>query len=342
MIQSIDLDQLEMNLETLIESYRGALKHVERLPSFGRINIEYDDQSIDQNRQRGLIRHVYEKLSDPYHRWVAKSLVRLFVRSHIKSKLKEINRCLRVESLRLIKDTESAKRAKKLKSYISQLDKFDEELSLGLNLPGMFIVRAQWFPPFIAFITPILTKLIGIDFSSIKAFEQSTIQVVSPSISSHTIVLLLVLFIEIYVFFLSPSINNLGFRVKRAIFSGGKTESWDLFEEYSKPMLIKWLSFPDTNVYRSENQVFDVLGFPKSKEFPLDFVTSFKFYLAIIFTSYFLVAFVIISLAIKDGTLKTIFNWWDFLGVFALGVVGISYLINSWRNLHRRREEGNV
>lgn len=355
----VDLDELETRLEKLMESYRDALKYVEHLPSIGRVSIstgevdvdriqvlqgiakksgidtshelekpgyaiEYDKEkqsadvradNVDKKlfkKSKFLASRAILKLSYPSHTWVARSLVRLFVESHIRSKLEVIIRYLRIETSACIKEPESNERAKKLKSYINQLDEFKKTLS-GWNQPGKVVVEAPWLPAVIALATPALFQLIGKD---------TTVQ-----LSLHALAALGLLLLYMYML-LSPLPIHLGFRVKRAIFVEGKTKIRGYFRKHK---LIKWVGFPKTNIYQLEDQVFEVIGVPKPREFPLDFVMAFlPFY-------FFLTAIVILEEAVNQLISGTLELWSIFAFVVFWAMAGQYF---RWaRNEVRQRKK---
>lgn len=312
-VQTVDLDKLEMRLEKLMESYRDALKYVEHLPSIGRVGVKYHEekQSTDQRCERGGV----SRVRNPSHRWVARSLVRLFMESHIKSKLEVIIRYLRIERSVCIKEPESNNRAKKLNTYINQLDEFKKTL-FNWNQPVTVVAKAPWLPAVIALATPVLVQLIGISSGLL-----------------HTLIVLGVILLEMYMF-LSPLPLRLGFRVKRAIFAEGKTLR-GLFEDSAE--LITWVNFPRTNIYQVEDQVFEVIGVPKPKEFPLDVVMGFTPLVAFFLTALLLGE--VVNQLIRGDILRLL-DIFPFL-IFVFSVDCIFFIIGR-RNLRQRRKQGKM
>ena len=124
----------------------------------------------------------------------------------------------------------------------------------------------------------------------------------------------------------------LGFRIKRAIFTGGKTVN-KLFEKPDETESILWVNFPDTNIYHLENQVFETIGIPKPKEFPLDFVMNFAVF-------YIIIIIVFASTVIYDsrGNLEIM----DKIGIFSLSVIVISIFKYGRDNFRQRSEKGDM
>jgi len=327
--QPIDLDSLEANLETLMKCYRDALRFVERLPRLGRVRVEYLNEKRNGTPHNWITNGI-NRLAKPSNRWVARSLTRLFLEAHIRSKLEEIIRFLRIEGALEIKESETNKRAKRIKSLIAPLDELQKAL-FSWKQRGAIFARLPFLPVVIALATPFLASYTGIDFSSTKDVAKSVLARTQAGGLTRSIVLAAILLGELYML-LAPLVTSLGFRIKRAILAGGTTE-WRLFDD---PEYIRWLEFPTINAYQIENQVFTTIDIPKPREFPLDFVLAFlPFY---IFLSTVLYSTVAINQVFGGEAL----TGWDALGISALWIVLIGLSFHGWKNYRRRREERNL
>lgn len=326
-LQPIDLDTLEPHLETLMKSYRDSLRFVEGLPRLGRVQVEYPDEKAIE--RKWIARAIY-RVTNPSRRWVARPLVRLFVEAHIRTRLEVIIRLLRIEASASIKDPESNARSKKLKSVIAPLDELQKAL-FSWKQRGALFARIPILPVLIALATPFLARYTGINFSGARSIAESTIERAQSGGLTRSIVLAAILLGELYMIF-APSVTSLGFRIKRAILAGGAT-AWRLFDV---PEQIRWVTFPTTNTYQIENQVFDVIAVPKPREFPLDFVMGFLPF-------YVLVATVLFSAAaisqVFGGERLTRF---DALGIGALWVTLIGFAYHGRNNFLRRRDQGDM
>ncbi len=77
----------------------------------------------------------------------------------------------------------------------------------------------------------------------------------------------------------SFTILPFGFRFKRAIFSGGRTQA-QLFSNLGRRSYEFHIwALPTPNIYQLEREVFQLLGTKKPKEFPIDFVLDITPYL---------------------------------------------------------------
>lgn len=295
-LQPVDLDTLEPHLETLMKSYRDSLRFVEGLPRLGRVRVEYPDEKQTPGANRHWMVRAVSRASNPRRRWVARPLVRLFVEAHIRTRLEVIIRLLRLEASAAIRDPESNPRAKRLKSLIAPLDELQKAL-FSWKQRGALFARIPILPVLIALATPFLAHYTGINFSGARGLAESTIERARSGGLARSIVLAAIVLGDLYVIF-APSMTSLGFRIKRAILAGGTTV-WRLFDV---PERITWVSFPTTNTYQVENRVFDVIGVPKPREFPLDFVMGFLPFYVLVATVLFSAAAARVRSPFPGGT----------------------------------------
>jgi hypothetical protein len=189
------------------------------------------------------------------------------------------------------------------------------------------LTRAPLLAALLPLFGAILAQLVGINISSPVAIG-SSIAKLGQSAGWAAIVTLLkllaVLLLYAYVVF-SAVVVGFGFRGKRAIFSGGKTEpdffSRDIFNKDKR--VEEWQQIPKTNIYHDENDLFEVLLIKKPTEFPLDIVASF--------TPYVVLAFAVIITAglvmtLKSGQLPSI---WQFLTLLVFLFLLFNYIYSS-------------
>lgn len=331
MLQTVDKDELETRLVALMKSYSDALKYTEHLPAIiGTKDIKYYAEKPHLNPNKHISRILRGReimrrgLFFPNRRFVNRSITKLFVESHIRNKLEIIIKYLRIEASMCLK--ESDEQAKKLESYIDRLENFKGTLSKW-NVSNIF-VKPPWI---IAFSTPVIVQLIGINISSTDSAINTIKDFFQTSESLHNLVVIGVILAYLFMFF-SPMLMLLGFRIKRAIFTGGKTVN-KLFEKPDETESILWVNFPDTNIYHLENQVFETIGIPKPKEFPLDFVMNFAVF-------YIIIIIVFASTVIYDsrGNLEIM----DKIGIFSLSVIVISIFKYGRDNFRQRSEKGDM
>lgn len=189
--------EFEAALDRLLQSYSAALKTAGDLPAVGRCRVWVGDARIDELDEpvppdgAGLRRG---------WRWVARFPTRLYVETHVRRQLRHLSRCLDDELLAVL-PSEGEDRLAELRGYIGQRT---GRLLSWTTLRDL-LVR---IPP-VAAALPLLTTALG-----------------DPSAGTsrdHLVRYLLVLSVSallVYLLFVWPSVR-LGFRVKRAIFSGG-------------------------------------------------------------------------------------------------------------------------
>lgn len=306
LVPAINIFQLEQCLEKLIGDYRNALRVVARLPRIGRLHTT---SSLSKRKSR---------------RWVIRPFVGIFVESHIRSKVDAIVAILSIEATALTED--SNEDIRKLKSWIKQLKGLSKMLH-GWKGSFTLLTRAPLLAALLPLFGAILAQLVGINISSPVAIGSSVAKL-GQSAGWAAIVTLLkllaVLLLYAYVVF-SAVVVGFGFRGKRAIFSGGKTEpdffSRDIFNKDKR--VEDWQQIPKTNIYHDENDLFEVLLIKKPTEFPLDIVASF--------TPYVVLAFAVIITAglvmtLRSGQLPSI---WQFLTLLVFLFLLFNYVYSS-------------
>ena len=306
LVPAINMVQLEQRLEKLVGDYRNALRIVARLPRIGRLKTT--------TTPSGRVRR----------RWVIRPFVGIFVESHIRSKLDAIAAVLSIEATELVDD--SNEDSKKLKSWIKQLRALSKMLR-GWKGSFTLLTKAPLLAALLPLFGAILGQLVGIDISGAAAFG-SSITKLGQSAGSDSILTFLkflaVLLLYSYILF-SAVVVGFGFRGKRAIFSGGKTEpdffNRDMFHHDKR--VDEWQQIPKTNIYHVENDLFEVLRIKKPTEFPLDIVASFTPYFVLVVAIIFAARLVI---TLRTGQLPSI---WQFLSLLVFLFLLFNYVYSS-------------
>ncbi len=188
-------------------------------------------------------------------RFAVRSLARMFLRSHIRSKLRVIADRLEVE--RLASGRMEANTLDRLDIVITRLRDYDKRLAHRragwLKLPGWI-----W-----AVAAPLLATYLSTLF--IPGLE---VAVAGVLVRVATYLLL----IAILVWFPLFTWGALGgFRWKRLILLG---QTGDVNVDVATNAVLRWAPAPQANTYESENRLFETLGLPKQNEFPWDLVLS--------------------------------------------------------------------
>ena len=259
----LDINAIEAALDGLLEHYRQALRTVELLPVCGRVP---DNECIVQIAQpvgltRSRIRRLRTSLLQTRTRhadWIrshfaVRPLARIFLRSHIRSKLRTIADHLEVE--RFASGHMDANTSKRLDDIIRKLRAYDKFLTqrrtLWLRLPG-------WIWPVAA--PALLTYLTTLVIPSLRV--AGVLGYIIAGLLYFALVAGLPLFILV---------GLGGFRWKRLILLG---QTGDMNIDVATNAVLRWVPAPQANTYESENRFFGTLGLPKPDEFPWDVVLA--------------------------------------------------------------------
>lgn len=232
----LDINAIEAALDELLEHYRQALRAVELLPRWGHVpNREY--LHADWIRRR----------------LAARPLVSIFLRSHIRAKLRTIADHLEVE--RFASGHMDANTSKRLDDIIRKLRAYDKFLTqrriFWLGLPGWVWVV----------VAPVLTTLLlGIPNITVTAGE------LLGNIIIYSFFVVLFFWPPVYIFGALA-----GFHWKRLILMG-QTRYINI--DVATNVVLPWVLMPQANTYESENRLFRTLGLPKPDEFPWDLVLA--------------------------------------------------------------------
>jgi len=260
--KALDINAIETALYKLLELYRQALRAAEFLPVHGRVpdneHLVEITQVVGPRRRR--ISHLRLQFIIHHADWIrsrfaVRFLARMFLRSHIRSKLRAIADRLEVEQL--ASGSMNSNTLKRLDTIITKLRDYDRLLTPRktgwLKLPG-----GIW-----AVVVPLLATYLGTRL--IPSLEVSVVGVLVR-------LGMYLLSIGILVWF--PSFNEValgGFRWKRLILLG---QTGDVNIEVATNVVLRWAPAPQANTYESENHVFETLGLPKPSEFPWDIILS--------------------------------------------------------------------
>lgn len=261
-----DIKLIETSLDRLLECYRQALRAVELLPAHGGVPrgqlvvqiVQPNNTAVrgfkrlrtswSQNRIRNADWFRY--------RFAVRPLARMFLGSHVRSKLRSIADRLEVERLAI--GHMNKNEIKQLDTVIENLRYFDNRLSPRRT--GWF----KWFAGIWAIIAPLLTA-----YLTTSGLLNITKIADAGNLASFLLYfgysVLLVSFPLFFYFGLGA------FRWKRLILLG---QIGDINIEIADNAVLRWTLAPQTNTYEYENQFFESLGLPKPREFPWDAVIS--------------------------------------------------------------------
>lgn len=260
----LDISAIEPALDDLLEHYRQALRAVELLPKHGRVpNDEFIVQiahPVDTTRRRlrslrtPLVQFRIRHADWLRRHFAVRCLARMFLRSHIRSKLHSITDRLEVE--RLASGHMDVNTLRRLDDIIGKLHAYDKSVfqsrTFWSKLPG-------WLWPVAA---PIL-------FTGLYKYL-ATLTVTAPGVLVYIAIYLLGSVVFVWApLYLYVALG--GFRWKRLILLG---QTGDINIDIAPNAVLRWVRGPQANTYESENRFFGTLGLPKPDEFPWDCVLA--------------------------------------------------------------------
>jgi hypothetical protein len=275
-------------------------------------------------------------------RWGARFFTRVYVETHVRKHLQAIRSRLRLE---LLGTTASKDR--------------DQVMALEADLAGQVEPLLGWrrifgvitrLPP-VAAVLPVLCAVAASTASGEISWKSFW----------HAVVVLVATAVLVWALVVWPSIR-LGFRIKRAIFCGGRDLRHPFFNEagelqwkgfatakvYDEPDKL-WVdlfreltgrkqqqtprqAFPTRNVYQAENAVYHALGRRKPGEVPIDMLLGFAPYLWCAFSA------LVVSLLVQtltSGNVPT--SFWFFLPwVALLSLAPVQVVLQAVRNYRFR------
>jgi len=307
----LDIDAIEAALDELLEHYRQALRAAELLPVWGRVpNNEYIVQIAQPvGPTRSRIRRLRTSLQQARIRhadWVrshfaSRSLARMFLRSHIRSKLRTIASRLEVE--RFASGHMDENTSRRLDDVITKLRAYDKSLgqrrTFWLRLPG-------WIWPAAA---PVL-------FTYLTTLAIPNITVIGVKVLIYiAIYLLYVVLLAWLPLFGFVALG--GFRWKRLILLG---QVGDMNVEIATNLVVRWVLAPQASTYEAEDRFFGTLGLPKPDEFPWDLVLEPPPFLSTALVLSFFALVLALCISAKEPSLPILIAVLLFVALFILYV----------------------
>ena len=263
--KQLDINAIETALDELLECYRQAIRAAEFLPAHGHVPdreylVEIAQPAGPTQSRIGRLRTSLLQTRTRHADWISsrfavRSLARMFLRSHIQSKLRAIADRLEVE--RLASGRMDAHALKQLDIVIGELLDYDKRLfhrrTGWLKLPGW-----MW-----AIAAPLLTTYLS-------TLVIPSLEVTVAGVLGLLVTYLLLIAIMVWApLFVWGALG--GFRWKRLILLG---QTGDVNIDVATNAVLRWAPAPQANTYKSENRLFEILGLPKPSEFPWDLVLS--------------------------------------------------------------------
>ncbi len=257
----LDINLVETALDKLLECYRQAIRAAEFLPAIGRVqDKEYLVEIVQPVRPaKGRIARLRTSLHQTRIRnadWISsrfavRPLTRMFLFSHIRSKLSTISDRLEVELL--ASGRMEANTLERLNIVVIKLRDYDKRLAHRrtgwLKLPG-------W-------IWPLAVTYLG---TLVIPMPVAAITEVMVKFTFYLLGFAMLICIPLFY----PLMLG-GFRWKRLILLG---RVGDVNIGISTNVILRWVPAPLMNTYKTENRLFETLGLPKPREFPWDLVFS--------------------------------------------------------------------
>jgi hypothetical protein len=265
----------------------------------------------------------------PRRRWGSRFYARVYVETHVRKQLQAIQDCLRLIRLEAVGAEE-----KKISALEEELEHHVKPLFRWRQLVGL-VAR---LPP-VAAALPVLSA----------ALAWPLAEDVSPDDVRNAFLVLAGTALLLWVFIVWPSIR-LGFRVKRAIFTGGTDLHHPLLDEnrevtwegFRAPSYYddadgekgKQMPFPNIDVYHAENDVFRGLRRRKPAEVPLDMLLGLAPYLWTAYSAFFVYGLIT---AVAAGDLLDRESPW--LGLFlgaVLATIPVGFAFYGRRSYRKR------
>lgn len=304
---AVSVDEVERAVNALLASDKHVLKAAADLPFFFRLPVTVDGKAtrfwggFAPNRFRALaIRH----------RWGSRPLTRLYVETHVRRQLHALRACLLLE---LLGTTDEDDRVR--------LQAIESELSNRL-------------PPLLGWrrLAAIVSRLPALAAAVPVVWAASVLPLDGISFASAGEALLIVGLgaLGVWVLVVWPAVK-LGFRVKRAIFAGGRDKAHLFLDSDDE---VEWPRFEAASAYDAESGAFDALERRKPSELPLDMLLSFVPYVAFALMGLMIVG---LAQAARDGFEG--FTW-DMIGgswlVLVILLLPIAFVRNARQNYANR------
>lgn len=237
----LDINAVEAALDELLEHYRQALRAVELLPAWGYV------------QNRGYFVEITPPFSQTMSHFVVRRLVRMFLRSHIRSKLRAIADHLEVE--RFASGHMDANTSKRLSDIVRRVRAYDKCLAqrrtLLLGLLGWI------WPVAVPVLATYLTTLVIPSLRIVGVLAYTAIG--------------LLYFAATAWFPLYIVVGSGGFDGKRLILLG---QTGYINTDIATGAALHLVPMPEANTYEYENRFFGTLGLLKPEEFPWDIMLA--------------------------------------------------------------------
>jgi len=233
----LDIKAVEAALDELLEHYRQALRAVELLPAWGYV------------RNGGYFAEITPPFNQTKSHFVVRRLVRMFLRSHIRSKLCAIADHLEIE--RFASGHMDANTSKRLSDIIRRVRAYDKCLAQRRTL---LLGLLGWIWPVAV---PVLaTYLTALLIPSLRVTG------VLVYIAIGSLYFAVTAWFPLYIV-----VGSGGFEGKRLILLG---QIGYINTDIMTGAALHLVPMPEANTYKYENRLFGTLGMLKPEEFPWD------------------------------------------------------------------------
>jgi hypothetical protein len=279
-VESPHLDLLDQKMGILLAGYRDSLKFVDLLPVVGLIRASMEPMNSSEASSKwlrpfwggGMPGETTFRQGHQVTKPVVRPFVRLHVETHIRRQLLAITRRLRYEGLTL---QESDPRLKRFDFIQSRLGESVEAL-FGWSGMRRVLIKIPLLP-ILGAGTIFFASLRGLEEPSTEALRKSLLQQVNThswgALLHQAIGIALIVCATFYVLYLLivPIVAQ-GFNAKKALFARGGLSSPENNPLGRELYRVVWKNFPPCNIYRAEDEVFDVLGVEKRPELQADVI----------------------------------------------------------------------
>jgi hypothetical protein len=300
---------VEPPLRDLLLGYARALQFAWDMPVLGRARVAWNDDKTSA-------------------RWGSRWLTRLYLETHVRKQLRAIRICLKLE---LLGSTIAETREQMRSLEVRLADALDP--LLGWRRVFGLVARL----PTVAASLPVVSAFVALPLGGSVSLEE----VLEAGLVLAGTAL------AIWIVLVWPSIR-LGFRIKRAILSGGSDRRHPILKD---PYELRWegfltkkgyetaaaatlIKFPDRNVYELENEVFRALGRRKPPEVPIDMLLALGPYLG---SAGSLGAAVMIPVAAVSYGLTDTIHWALLVSAPLLAGVPVQIVLQARRNYRGRK-----
>jgi hypothetical protein len=238
----LDISAVEAALDELLERYRQALRAVELLPAWGHM------------QNKGDFAGVTPQVDQSTSHFVVRGLVRMFLRSHVRSKLRVIAGWLEIE--RFAGGHMDVSASRRLSDLIGNVVRTYEACLAQGKIPLLGLLGWIW---------PIAVPILATYFTTLFAPDLKVAGVlVQVAIGS-------VYFAATAWFPLYLVVGSGGFGGKRLVLLG---KTGYMVTDVMVGPTLHLTPMPEANTYEYENRLFRTLGLLKPEEFPWDIMLA--------------------------------------------------------------------